>query len=114
MLDKIKDLCKENGITIKDLEIALGFSHGTIGHWNKSKPKYDKLILVAKYFGMTVHELLGEENPVPKVEDGISEKHKLLIELFDRLDDQRQLFVIQQLQGLVLAQTVPGAHPEAE
>lgn len=61
MLEKIKKLCKERGISINDLEKACGIGRNTIYKWGESSPTVDNLKAVAEFFGCTVDELLKEE-----------------------------------------------------
>lgn len=73
MLERIKQLCAENGLTVNQLEIKLGFSIGTIGHWKESMPKADKLLAVAKALKVSMDYLLygtEEEAKTPATEDG--------------------------------------------
>lgn len=60
MLQRIKALCTEKGITIYRLERDLGFGNGTARKWKNSVPGSDKLKRIADYFGVTVDELLKE------------------------------------------------------
>lgn len=61
MLEKIKKLCKERGISINDLEKACGIGRNTIYKWGESSPTVDNLKAVAEFFGRTVDDLLKEE-----------------------------------------------------
>lgn len=58
LYSKIEALCKKNGISISGLEKATGLGNATIKGWEKSSPRIDSLIKVAKYFGCTVDELM--------------------------------------------------------
>lgn len=60
-LEKIRQLCKERGITIADLEKAVKLSNGAIGKWANSYPRADNLKSVADYLGVTTDELLSED-----------------------------------------------------
>lgn len=60
--DKIKSLCKEQGLSINSLENAAGLSKGAISKWNKSKPTVDKLSAVAKILGISIDKLLDNDN----------------------------------------------------
>lgn len=55
---RIKELCAKRGITIGQLEVATGIHRTAMQEWNRHMPAADKLLLVAKYFGVTVEELL--------------------------------------------------------
>ena len=60
MLEKIKSLCAERGITIAQLERELALGTGLIGRWGAASPRVDNLKKVADYFGCTVDEFLKE------------------------------------------------------
>lgn len=60
LLEKIQNLCKEEGINPSKLEIELGFGKGTLYKWDKSSPNTDKLSKVADHFNVSVDWLLGK------------------------------------------------------
>lgn len=65
-LDKIKELCKEKGITINKLEQLSGISQKSIGKWEKNEPSIDKVQKLADYFNVSTDYLLGRtDNPSP-------------------------------------------------
>lgn len=59
IIDTIKFLCKQKGITIKELEVQTELSNGTIGKWSSCSPKTDSLTKIADYFNCSVDYLLG-------------------------------------------------------
>lgn len=59
---KIKALCKDRGITVKELERRCGLSPGTIWHWGKSIPTVLSAMAVAKELGVPLEELIGDED----------------------------------------------------
>lgn len=61
LLERVKDLCSEKGISQRKLEIDLGLSNGASSKWNKSSPSGDVLDKVANYFDVSVDYLLGKE-----------------------------------------------------
>ena len=61
MLDIIRKLCQEKGITVTQLEAEIGISKNSIYRWQANKPSIDKVQKVAAYFGVTTSELLGEK-----------------------------------------------------
>ena len=63
LLTMIKALCDKRGISIRKLETELGFAHGTIGVWDKSRPSIDRAAAVADYFGVSIDWLLGRDDP---------------------------------------------------
>ncbi|EJJ0973741.1 helix-turn-helix transcriptional regulator [Enterococcus faecalis] len=57
----IKDLAKEKGISIRQLEINFGYSNGYIGSWKRQTPNSNELSHLADYFDVSVDYLLGRE-----------------------------------------------------
>ena len=54
-------LAKERGISISKLEKECDIGHATIAKWDKSAPTLTSLKKIADYFGITVCELLDED-----------------------------------------------------
>lgn len=59
--EKIKELTKERGISVRELEKRLGFSNGYFSKWKNVSPNSDGLQKVANYFDVSVDYLLGRE-----------------------------------------------------
>ncbi len=59
LLEKIRILAGEKGVSIPQLERECGFSKNSVLKWGKSAPSGDKLLRVAQYFGVSVDYLLG-------------------------------------------------------
>lgn len=66
---KVKILCSEKGITIKDLERSCGFSNGYIHKMSQGQtPSIDRLTTIAQFFGVTNDVLTGNpENKGTKI-----------------------------------------------
>lgn len=60
MLDTIKKLCEERGITMRKLENDLGFSHGCMQRWDSGGATIEKVKTVAAYFGISIDELVNK------------------------------------------------------
>lgn len=60
LVERIKKLCQERGITLNQLEKAIGLK-GTIARWADHEPSVGKVRLVARYFGMTVSDLIEDQ-----------------------------------------------------
>lgn len=56
---RIDDLCKQNGITIAELERRLGFGSSSIRKWTTMNPSANKLKAIADYFGVSTDYLYG-------------------------------------------------------
>ena len=59
---RIRNLCKENGISMRKLERENGFGNGLVSKWSHSSPSVAYLQRVAKYFGVSINFLLGEKD----------------------------------------------------
>lgn len=61
--ERIKHLCKQNGLSVNLLEKELGLSRGSLCKIDKHKPSTEKMQTLAKRLGTTVDYLIsGEEN----------------------------------------------------
>lgn len=58
---RIRDLCRENGISMRKLERENDFGNGLVSKWSHSSPSVAYLQRVAKYFGVSINYLLGEK-----------------------------------------------------
>ena len=62
--EKIKELCKKQGISLNQLEDKLGFSQNYIYSIKKGNPKVENLQKIADYFNVSTDYLLGRtDNP---------------------------------------------------
>ena len=62
MLDKIKLLCKNRGISVTQLEQELGFGNKAIYKWDVQTPGVDRVSKVADYFGVSIDYLVSDED----------------------------------------------------
>ncbi|MBC1605700.1 helix-turn-helix transcriptional regulator [Listeria rocourtiae] len=72
LLDRIKNLCNERGITVLKLENELGFGENTIYQWKKRTPSVERVQKVADYFNVSTDYLLGRtdvKSPLHELED---------------------------------------------
>ncbi|EQB4898099.1 helix-turn-helix domain-containing protein [Enterococcus faecium] len=66
----IKELAKEKGLSIRQLEMNFGYSNGYLGSWKRQTPNSIELARLADYFDVSVDYLLGrEERETPKFVD---------------------------------------------
>lgn len=72
IIDMINQLCKDKGISLRQMEKRAGLSSGQTSKWkNGFKPNNASLSKVADYFGVSIGYLLGE-TPMPA---GIPSEH---------------------------------------
>lgn len=57
-LDRVKELCKSRGITVKRLEETLEIPNNTIYQWRRITPSLDKIQKVADFFSVSIDYLL--------------------------------------------------------
>lgn len=57
LYQKIKAIADSKGISIRQIELGTGLKPCSIYHWDKIKPSYDKVLMVANHLGVTVEEL---------------------------------------------------------
>ena len=61
MVNRIKTLAKDRGLTILQVEELCNIGKKSIYNWDTSQPAVDKVKRVADLLGVTVDELLKEE-----------------------------------------------------
>ena len=63
MYKKFADLLEKNNKTAYMVSKETGISQATISDWKngRSKPKFDKLLILAKYFGVPVEYFAEDE-----------------------------------------------------
>lgn len=73
IVDRIRALCEEKGITINKLEKEADIGRGNVARWDKHRPNIDKVQRVADYFGVSADYILtGNENK-PTIEGELTE-----------------------------------------
>ena len=60
IVEKIRQLCSAQGLTIQRLEQTAGLTNGCVSKWAVSDPKVSNLKKVADVLGVTVDALLTE------------------------------------------------------
>ena len=54
IVERIKNLCNTENITIKELERIIQISNGSIRHWNEKTPSVERVLLVADHFNVSL------------------------------------------------------------
>ena len=90
LYDRVKDLCNERGISIRQLEIRLGIGNGIIARWKTSIPNSERLDKVAEFFGVSTDYLLGKK---PK-EEFITFYDKDIARMAQEIKDRPELRVL--------------------
>lgn len=77
---RIKELCRQKGISMNALESGLGFGKGYISKLGKSTPNVLKIQKIADYFGVTVDYLMTGKEELKKNEPSLTPKDQKDIE----------------------------------
>ena len=77
----IKELAKQKKLSIRQLEMNLGYSNGYLAKWRVNTPNSDELSRIADYFNVSVDYLLG------RTDDTKATDEKKSADLDDVLDN---------------------------
>lgn len=69
MIDKIKSLAKERGMTIMQVEKECSIGQRSIYNWDINIPSVDKVKRVADFFGVTIEEIIRGDDTNNRTED---------------------------------------------
>ena len=61
LYDNVKKICEEKGISVGKIVKDLQLSNGSICKWNENEAGIRKVQKVADYLGVSIEELLAEE-----------------------------------------------------
>lgn len=92
MYEIFAKLLKEKGVTPYQVSKATGVAQSSLSDWKngRSKPKYEKMLAIADYFGVSVDYLLGNDQkqkaPAETGERTVSDED-IMFALFNGADD---------------------------
>lgn len=72
--ERIRQLCREKGVTVTGTEAALGFARGSLCKIDKNKPSAEKVNKLADYLGTTPDYLLTGNEASNKKEPQLKPK----------------------------------------
>ena len=58
IVETIRSLCKDRGVSVNSLEAACGIGKNTILKWDIHEPSVGKVKKVADFFDVTIEELI--------------------------------------------------------
>lgn len=64
IVDSIKKICKNNNITVSQLEREIGLSQGLVSKWMNTTPSLDKIVDIADYFHVSIDEVVGHNKNI--------------------------------------------------
>ncbi|MBC1419408.1 helix-turn-helix transcriptional regulator [Listeria fleischmannii] len=95
LLERVKKLCSEKGITVTQLEDRLNLPHNTVYQWKKRTPSTERLQKVADYFDTSVDYLLGRtdekvdwkkmDEKLANDNDGYPSKQQEIVKTFETI-----------------------------
>ena len=105
MAKRIKDLRLEKGLTLEQVANVVGVGKSTVRKWETgmiANMKRDKIASLAKALGTTPAYLMGwkEDSSIEKnlPQDNLSEGEKMLLDLFNRVPEEKQKLVIEMIR----------------
>ena len=103
MKNRIRDLRRDRGMTMKELGAILGVSESAISQYEtgKRQPDNETLLRLSEFFGATVGYILGAEEQKPP--EALSDER--FAELFNDLDARDQDTVLRLMQSMIDARS---------
>lgn len=95
--DKIKEVAKNSGVTVKTMLADTELGVNTLQHMKTSIPKVDTLCKIADYLNVSVDYLLGRDIKNNAPEDDI---RSVIIERVNRLTDSQLDRLLGYLEAL--------------
>ena len=95
----LKRYMEVKGKTRNDISEALGISYFTVSDWvnGKKYPRMDKVEMLANYFGIQKSDLIEIKEENTPEEPNLSERERMLLDLFRRVPDDKQELVLQMI-----------------
>lgn len=94
IVERIKDLCIAENITIKELERIIQISNGSIRHWNEKTPSVERVLLVADHFNVSLDWLVtGKES------GNLTPEEQLLVDHYRRADDRGKRSIMRTAES---------------
>lgn len=104
--DNIKFLCKQKGVTVKQMEETLDITRSSVCRWNNNPPTLNSITKVANYFCVSIDSLVGREERYSDAQAlldvEISEDFELkeAIKKYYTLDDRKKKHIIELINIL--------------
>lgn len=95
MIDRIAELQKESGLSVRQFEMCINAKNGSFSSWVKGKycPSIDAIIGIANYCNVTTDYLLGLSDN-RRIENALNPQEQLLIKAFNMADIEGQNEII--------------------
>lgn len=94
---------ERSGKDQKEVAEVVGVAPSTFNEWMKAKkyPRIDKIEMLANYFGILKSDLIEEatEDGYSPSEPTLTEGEKVLLDLFNRVPEDKQQMVLQMIRA---------------
>ena len=94
---------EKSGKDQKEVAEVIGVAPSTFNEWTKAKkyPRIDKIEMLANYFGILKSDLIEKvsEDGYSPSEPQLTEGEKMLLDLFNRVPEDKQQLVLQMIRA---------------
>ena len=108
MAQRIKALRQEKGLTLEQVADVVGVGKSTVRKWETgmiANMRRDKIASLAKALGTTPEYLMGwDEKETSPSELQLTEGEKILLDLFNRVPEDKQQLVLQMIRAALGSQ----------
>lgn len=112
MAQRIKALRQEKGLTLEQVADVVGVGKSTVRKWETgmiANMRRDKIADLAKALGTTPAYLMGwkeedTKNETSPSEPSLTEGEKVLLDLFNRVPEDKQQLVLQMIRAALGSQ----------
>lgn len=101
LVDRLRKLCADRGISFNQFEKESGVGRGTAARWDTNSPSIDKVTKAAEYFNVSVAYLLGYEKENPTLSSGdMSEAKKRVIAGLEDMSDEELILLDARIKSI--------------
>ncbi len=108
MAQRIKELRQKKGLTLEQVADVVGVGKSTVRKWETgmiANMRRDKIASLAKALGTTPEYLMGwDEKESSPSELQLTEGEKVLLDLFNRVPEDKQQLVLQMIRAALGSQ----------
>ena len=109
IVERIQELCREKGTTLKGLETEFGFSNGAMYKWDTNVPGVDRVQKVADYFGVSIDFLVRGHDRLSQNSKNAFNKYSVIqLVRGTGLSANQIITVLDQAKSAVLDEAVVG------
>ena len=104
-IERFRELREQRGLKQKEIAEILHVQPSTISGWEtgRNQPNYDILIVIARFFGVTIDYLLGMSNDQGEIiiNSNLNDTENHLIAEFRKLKNDNQIEALNYIKYLI-------------